>query len=227
MLFGAIWPTSRTRQKASQLRSRVLRSARNLNRSDFHLLPLLSHSGLITDTMADLDRYTENFRSNIGPHIQELQDNMKVELRSILDKLQADLKMIKDKYVQYKNEAGVMINHNVDTVQSQMNLLCRKMKKRISKDVTELQNKMAEYASEVRARMDERVEAVRQSLEPYLSSFQNKRQQHYQLHGQFREKAEEVQSSLSQVAESTRQWLSLPFLSSFQSGNCATVQKYT
>ncbi|KAJ7303975.1 hypothetical protein JRQ81_011491 [Phrynocephalus forsythii] len=204
--------------------------------------------GLITDTMAEVEAYTDDLRSKLGPYAQEVQQRLTAEVSTLSGKLRGDMEETKSKVVQYTNDARVMIDHNLDVLRSQLGLYMRKLKKRLSKDAEDLRRKMAAYTEEVRASTGEKVDAVRQSLQPYLSKIREKGQERFQalqqavgeqgkmvheqlssraqeLHDHLRDKAEEVKGSFDQFAEKMNQWFA-PYLQDISNQVQALTEKF-
>ncbi|XP_026571198.1 apolipoprotein E [Pseudonaja textilis] len=184
--------------------------------------------GLITDTIGEVEIYTEDLRSKFGPYTQELQERLVTEVSALTGKLRNDMEETKAKLLQYSRDTQLVIDHNVDNVKSQFNLLLRKMKKRLTKDAEELRQKLRAYTEEMRTNAEEKVSSVRQNLEPYFSNVREKGQQRIQalqqaigeqgrmvqeqlnsrvqeLKKQFQERLQEVKNAFDQAVDKLRQ----------------------
>uniref|UniRef100_A0A8C4WMN8 Apolipoprotein E n=1 Tax=Gopherus evgoodei TaxID=1825980 RepID=A0A8C4WMN8_9SAUR len=154
--------------------------------------------GLITDTMAEVEVYREQLRTQFGPYAQEAQQRLGSEVAALTGKLRADMEEAKGRL-------------NLEEVRARVGMYLRKLRKRLGKDAEELRRKMAAYAGEA---MGEQSQKVRDSLGTRAQ----------ELHGHLQEKAEEVQSSLDQAAEQVRQWFA-PFLQDVRAQLQTMVEK--
>ncbi|KAG2470537.1 APOEB protein, partial [Polypterus senegalus] len=185
--------------------------------------------GLITDTMAELNLYTDDLKNKIAPYTQSMASQFGDDIVGMKDKLHLDMTDVKNKMVQYSEELRLMVDQNVEEVKSKMNIYMRKLKKKLSKDSEDLRRKFTTYAEDLRTRTSQNMEAMRDRFEPYTSDIKEKTQQKLdslqqiftdqaksirdrfngkatEFKSDFEQKAKEVQGLMQDKAEELRNW---------------------
>ncbi|XP_072530551.1 apolipoprotein Ea [Salminus brasiliensis] len=123
---------------------------------------------LISDSMAELQMYSDDMQSKFGPYAQETAERFQGDLKLLMNKLQTHMEEAKDRVTEYGQELQTMVEQNADDVKNRVNSYVRKLKKRLSKDTQEINKKMATYFEEVQSRTAQGVEDVRERLAPYF-----------------------------------------------------------
>ncbi|KAG9279449.1 apolipoprotein Eb [Astyanax mexicanus] len=157
---------------------------------------------LISDSMAELQMYSDDMQSKFGPYAQETAEKFHDDLKLLMNKLNMHMEEAKDRMTEYGQELQTMVEQNTEDVKNRVTSYVRKLKKRLSKDTQEINKKMETYFDEVQARATQGVEDVKERLTPYFDVVRQNAEDKFTTIGELlKAQAENVKERLEQIKE--------------------------
>lgn len=101
-------------------------------------LSVFPPSTLITDTMSELNMYSDDMKTKLGPLAKDTAERLGKEVQLLVNKLQAHMAEAKDRTTVYTLELQTMLEQNANDVSHRVNTYSRKLNKRLSKDTQEI-----------------------------------------------------------------------------------------
>ncbi|KAK2864575.1 hypothetical protein Q7C36_003729 [Tachysurus vachellii] len=123
---------------------------------------------LISDSMAELQMYTDDVQSKLVPYAKEKAQEVHDDLQLLINKLRVHMEEAKNRITEYSQELQTMVEQNVDEIDSKVNAYIRKLKKRFNKDTLEIKKKIETYIKEVQARADQHADNMNERLKSYF-----------------------------------------------------------
>ncbi|KAK6323514.1 hypothetical protein J4Q44_G00058530 [Coregonus suidteri] len=163
---------------------------------------------LITDTMSELNMYSDDMKTKLGPLAKDAAERLGKDMQLLLNKLQAHMTEAKDRTTVYTQELQTMLEQNANDVRNRVNTYSRKLNKRLSKDTQEISSKVTTYFEELQSRTTSRVESVRDRFQPYYVQIRERAvDKMTTLSKLLTTQAEKVKDKLESRAEEVREQL--------------------
>ncbi|TSO05447.1 Apolipoprotein Eb [Bagarius yarrelli] len=122
---------------------------------------------LISDSMAELQMYTDDVQSKLAPHAKETAERVHNDLKLLSNKLHIHMQDAKDRITEYSQELQTMVEQNADEIESRFNAYIRKLKKRLNKDTQEIKKRVETYFKEVQDRTAQLANDMNERLKSY------------------------------------------------------------
>ncbi|KAG7325662.1 hypothetical protein KOW79_010587 [Hemibagrus wyckioides] len=123
---------------------------------------------LISDSMAELQMYTDDVQSKLAPYAEEMAQKVQNDLQLLSNKLRVHMEEAKDRITEYNQELQTMVEQNADEIKNKVNTYIRKLKKRLNKDTQEIKKRIETYVEEVQARASQHAENMNERLKSYF-----------------------------------------------------------
>ncbi|KAF4080459.1 hypothetical protein AMELA_G00171610 [Ameiurus melas] len=123
---------------------------------------------LISDSMAELQMYTDDLKVKLAPYAEEMAQRVQDDLRLLSNKLRVHMEEAKDRITEYRQELQTIVEQNRDDLQNNVNAYIRKLKKRLNKDTQEIKKKAETFLEEVQARTAQHGDDMNERLKSYF-----------------------------------------------------------
>ncbi|MCJ8749711.1 hypothetical protein PDJAM_G00179400 [Pangasius djambal] len=157
---------------------------------------------LISDSMAELQMYTDDVKLKLAPYAEETAQRVHDDLQLLSDKLRVHMEEAKDRITEYSQELQTMVDQNADDIKNRVNAYIRKLKKRLNKDTQEIKKKIETYFEEVQARAAQHADDMNGRLMSYFEVVrQNAEDKFNTLKDLLNDQAEKVMEKWEKIKE--------------------------